>query len=258
MPRYCITLSYDGRRYAGWQRQKELPSIQSTLEEHLAQGLRHFGHCTASDSGHCTASGRTDAGVHALGQEVHFDTQAECDHQELLLHCNQHLPDDIRILESRRVADAFHARYSASRKIYRYHLWLERSPDPFYRHYSHHVGPRVDLEALATAAQRCVGTHDFTSFANLRAPGVPPKNPIRTLYRCALQKEKRGVSLELEGNGFHYKMARNLVGALLCIAFHKEPPTFIDQLLAARNRTLAPAPAPPQGLFLVKVFYENA
>ena len=242
-----LLIAYDGSHYGGWQRQPNAPTIQQLIEEALATITRE----TLS----VTGSGRTDAGVHALGQVAHFTASTPLDCRRLRASLNGLLPQDIRILEATHASDSFHARYSTKRKCYHYHICLAPVQLPFQRLYSWHCRQHLDIDALKVAAQQCVGTHDFTSFANEATSGSAAHDPIRTLYRCDVVTEEMGLRLELEANGFLYKMVRNIVGTLYEVAIHKRTPHAIVPILAARDRTAAGRAAPPQGLFLARVVY---
>lgn len=243
--RYKLTIAYDGARYAGWQVQENATSIQSLIQKALQTVLRH-----PLD---LTGSGRTDAGVHARGQTAHFDTDVPFTPLRLLLSLNALLPPDIRILSIDPVPSDFHARYSAVGKVYHYHLHLRPIADPFSRLYSHQVLGPFNLEALTTAASHFLGTHDFASFANVS----PQKDTVRTLRRLDVIAEKNGIRLEFEGDGFLYKMVRNITGTLLDIAAGKIALADLPAIFAARDRRAAGHAAPAHGLFLIHVHYEK-
>jgi tRNA pseudouridine38-40 synthase len=245
--KFKLFIAYDGTHYGGWQIQTNATSIQTLVENALSTALR-----TPTS---VTASGRTDAGVHALHQVAHFSYEHELDLYRLIASLNGLLPLDIRVLNIEPTSDDFHARYSAKSKIYHYHLHLDRVLDPFKRLYSFHVLHPVDLELLQKSANLFIGTHDFTSFANEADQGSAAKNPIRTLYRLDIIEERGGVRLEFEGSGFLYKMVRNITGTLLDIANCKLDVETLPDIFAAKNRSLAGKAAPAQGLFLVKVNY---
>lgn len=245
--RYKLTIAYDGTKYAGWQVQENAQSIQPLIQYALETVLRH-----PTD---LTGSSRTDAGVHALEQIAHFDTEVVFEPKKLLLSINALIPTDIRILSVEPVDNDFHARYSASSKIYHYHLYLDPVADPFKKLYCHQVFGNFDLEALKEAAKQFLGTHDFTSFANTKEG--PEKDAVRTLYRLDIVPEKGGLRLEFEGDGFLYKMVRNITGTLLDVAAGRLKPADIPEIFAARDRKRGGFAAPPQGLFLVKVIFSN-
>jgi tRNA pseudouridine38-40 synthase len=247
MNKYKLTIAYDGTEYSGWQIQPNAVSIQALLENALSTILR-----TPTPA---VSSGRTDAGVHARGQVVHFITGTDLDLFRFQLSLNGILPADIRILSIEKAAPDFHARYSSISKEYHYHLHLERTTDPFKRLYAYHDYSPLDFEKLKIAASYFVGTHDFTTFANEGSKGSAAKNPIRTITRLDICTEPGGIRLEFEGNGFLYKMVRNITGTLLNVARGKIACESIPQLFEARNRCVASPAAPARGLFLMKVNY---
>lgn len=243
--RYKLTLSYDGTNYSGWQVQKNAPSIQPLIQKALATVLRHPVDLTGSS--------RTDSGVHAQGQTAHFDSDLSFDPTRLCISLNALLPSDIRILQIDPTTTDFHARYSALSKIYHYHLHLRPIADPFTKLYCHQVYGPFDLDKLREGASQFLGTHDFTSFANTKE--VPEKDPVRTLFRLDAIEQKGGIRLEFEGDGFLYKMVRNMTGTLLDVAANKLTPAQIPAIFAARDRKKGSFAAPAQGLFLMKVLY---
>ncbi len=249
MHKYRMTLAYDGTHYAGWQIQPNALTIQELVQKALSTALR--------TPTFVTASGRTDAGVHALAQIAHFTHDAPLDTTKLLLSLNGLLPLDIRILQIEQVDLAFHARYSATAKTYHYHLHLERTIDPFKRLYAYRPPHPLDLELLRQGAQLFVGKHDFTSFANEPERGSVSRGGVRTLYRLDIVPESGGVRLEFEGDGFLYKMVRNIVGTLIDLASGKIPLEEINTIFQAKDRRRAGVAAPPQGLFLVEVKYAS-
>ena len=246
--RYKLTVAYDGTDYSGWQVQENAPAIQPLIQKALQTVLRH--------PVDLTGSGRTDAGVHAQGQSAHFDTHSSIDRHRLRFSLNALLPPDIRILEVEPVADLFHARYSASSKIYHYHLHLDPISDPFTRLYRHQVFGPCDLVQLQRGAKEFLGTRDFISFANTKE--TPQIDALRTLYRLDTVEQKGGIRLEFEGDGFLYKMVRNITGTLLDVAAGKLHASQIPAIFEARDRRKASFAAPAQGLFLVQVIYPGS
>lgn len=244
--KYKIVLAYDGTNFCGWQVQKNGISIQSLLQKALSTALRA--------PTPITGSGRTDAGVHAKGQVAHFTSSEPIDADRLLASLNGLLPEDIRILSIEEVPLTFHARYSAKSKIYHYTFDLDRTINPFTRLYTTRQSS-LNLELMKNACQHFIGTHDFTSFANEGDRGSASRCAVRTLTRLDLFQTPNGIRLEFEGDGFLYKMVRNIVGTLLEVAKQKLSPDSIQTLLAAKDRKKAPAAAPPQGLCLVEVRY---
>lgn len=247
MRRIKLTLAYDGTHYCGWQVQPNGLSIQTLVQRALETILRH--------PIALTGSGRTDAGVHAEGQTAHFDTATLLCLSRLRISTNALLPPDIRLLEANEVPDEFHARYSAKGKIYHYHLQLARESNPTTRLYRTPIFGPFDRNALAKAALAFLGTHDFAAFANEAYKGAAAKDSIRTLTRLDIVEEPGGLRLEFEGDGFLYKMVRNIVGTLIEVAKGQRSPEEISQLFIERDRKKAGPTAPPQGLFLMQVLY---
>ena len=245
LKRYKLIISYDGTAYCGWQVQDNQTSIQALIQQALQIALRH----PLDLSG----SGRTDAGVHARAQTAHFDSPASFLPARLLLSLNALLPPDIRILGVEPAANDFHARYSAKGKIYHYHLQLDPVADPFSRLYRTQIFSRIDLDRLRKGAAFFVGTHDFTSFANLKETST--SDTVRTLKRLDVLEQKGGVRLEFEGDGFLYKMVRNITGTLIDVGLGKTDPEQISEILKAKDRRKAGPAAPPQGLILYSVIY---
>jgi len=245
-PVYKMLIAYDGTQYGGWQSQINTVSIQALIQDALSTILRKK---TA-----VTASGRTDAGVHALGQVAHFIHHEELNLSKILFSLNALLPPDIRILALDRAAFSFHARFSAVSKLYHYYLHLDPALDPFQRLYTYRPPHSVDLSLLSEGARYFIGTHDFTSFANTRCSSSKNGN-IRTIHRLDIMEQEKGVCLAFEGNGFLYKMVRNIVGSLLDVCRGKLFLKDIPRIFEAKDRRAAGIAAPPQGLFLMQVHY---
>lgn len=245
--KYRFTIAYDGTHYKGWQVQPNGVTVQEKLEEALATVLRR--------PTRIAGSGRTDTGVHARGQVAHFEFDEGLCLRTTLRSLNGLLPPDIRVKNIATAAPDFHSRYSAIGKVYHYHLHLDPVMDPFHRLYATHVHGQVNRELIHLAAQMFVGTHDFTSFANSPSEGSVAKDPVRTLYRADMVNTEGGVVLEFEGNGFLYKMVRNIVGCILDVAQGKRQLEEIPHIFAAKDRRKSSSSAPPQGLFLMEVKY---
>ncbi|MBM3197718.1 MAG: tRNA pseudouridine(38-40) synthase TruA [Chlamydiae bacterium] len=247
MHTYKMTIAYEGTSYGGWQIQPNSTSIQylisSALSTYLREEIKLIG------------SGRTDAGVHALGQVAHFRTHQTPSLAKLQYALNSMLPHDIRILNLEEVSKEFHAQYSALGKIYHYHLHLDPVINPFTRRYSWHVPHRVDLNMLQNLLPFFLGKKDFTSFANEAHKGAAAKGGIRTLQRITCIQEEGGVRIELEADGFLYKMVRNIVGTLMEVCSGSISPESIPLIFEAKDRKLAGRTAPPHGLFLMQVLY---
>jgi len=244
---YKMTIAYDGTSYGGWQIQPNSVSIQGLIQEALQTILR--------SPIAVIGAGRTDAGVHALGQVAHFVFDRPFSIAKTLASLNSLLPKEIQIFSLIEVPSEFHARYSARSKTYHYRLHLDPIPDPFKRFYAYHVPHPVDLSLLHKAARHLIGTHDFLSLANEPGRGPAAKDAVRTLFRLDVIEEKGGARLEFQGDGFLYKMVRNSVGTLLDVCAGKIAEEEIPLILAAKDRRRAGRSAPAHGLHLITVEY---
>lgn len=242
-----MVIAYDGTAFGGWQVQPNAVTIQQLLEEKLSTILQ----MPTSVVG----AGRTDAGVHALGQCAHFIIPKPIDTARTLHSFNGMLPEAIRVFSLKMAPSGFHARYSAKKKHYHYHLTLDSVQSPFDRHYKLHVRQKLDLKKMEQGARHLLGTHDFRAFANDAHLGSSGKNPIRTIERLQIVPEAGGVRLEFEGESFLYKMVRNCVGTLLDVGLGKLEPDNMAEILASRDRKQAGRAAPAHGLFLVRIEY---
>jgi tRNA pseudouridine38-40 synthase len=242
-----LTLSYDGTRFVGWQRQAAGESIQGLLEEALAR----FEGAPVTVHG----AGRTDAGVHALGQVA--SVQLTCTHaaDALLRGVNASLPPEVRVIAVEDAAPDFHARFRARSKTYRYAIRNASIVSPFERAYVWHVSGPLDVPAMQTAAAALVGTHDFAAFASA---GSATADTTRTVTRSVVEygDPDGKVSYEVTGTGFLRHMVRAIVGTLVEIGRGWRPASSMASLLAGRERADAGATAPSHGLFLVRVDYD--
>lgn len=245
--KYKLLISYDGTNYGGWQVQTNSISIQTLVQKALETVLR--------SPTPVIGAGRTDAGVHALGQTAHFNFLENVNSSRLCLSLNALLPHDIRIRNVEEAAEDFHARYSAIGKTYHYHIHLDRVINPFKRLYSTHILQRINVDLLHRAAPLFIGSHDFTSFAHEAKEGSASRNAVRTLKRLDLVEEPGGIRFEFEGDGFLYKMVRNIVGTLLDVSRNHIALDEIAEIFHAKDRRKAGRTAPPQGLFLMQVHY---
>ncbi len=248
MRTFRLTLSYDGTAYAGWQVQANARTIQAELEAALRQ--------VTGEPIRAVASGRTDAGVHALGQVVSFSSQTHLPAEVLRKALDANLPKDMVIREVREAPDGFHAIRDAIRKRYRYVVQDGPMRDVFERAYAWYFPHRLDVQAMQAAAAVLLGRHDFSSF---EAAGAPRASSVRTIYELTVQRRAGDfldrIVVEVEADGFLYNMVRNIVGSLVEVGRGRQSPAWIADVLAARNRKLAGMTAPPQGLFLVSVDY---
>ena len=245
--KFKLVIEYDGTAYHGWQRQKSDRSIQAEIEKALTVMTRQA--ITLS------ASGRTDAGVHALGQAAHFTCETTIEPEAFHLGLNSLLPDDIVIKTCKRAPDTFHARYDARRKTYRYRILNRRVPTAVDNRYVWHIRQELRIGAMQAAAAQVVGEHDFKAF---EGTGSPRTSTVRTIFNARLTQEPEGyLVFEIEGDGFLRYMVRNIIGTLVEVGRGKITPKDFNAILESRDRDRAGATAPPQGLFLVSVEYED-
>ena len=239
-----MVISYDGTKYCGWQIQPHSPSIQGVIQKALLTAIR--------EPISITASGRTDAGVHAIGQVAHFETKKQLNLNSLLYSLNGILPKEIRIRSIEAIDENFHARYSAKAKIYRYYINLSSTQSPFQYPFSTHIHSHLDLVLMKSALQHFIGTHNFSSFSS---SGCGSNDPVKTLFYIEIVPNHEGIYIEVCGNGFLYKMVRNIVGTLIEIGQKKRLPSDIPKLILTKTRSLSGPTAPSKGLFLYEVQY---
>ena len=243
-----LVLSYDGTDFSGWQVQPGLPTIQGTLA--LAIG-RLTGENVLPQG-----SGRTDAGVHALGQVATFSTESTIPTSNFGKALNGILPASIRILGAAEVPAEFHARKSARRKTYRYRMYREDICPPHLARYVWHYPYPLDEGAMAEAAKFVLGEHDFTSFAAVDPErGVEESSNVRSIFTSSWLREGQELVYTVEGNGFLHHMVRNLVGTFLLVGKGTWGVSDVERILAARTRAAAGATVPASGLWLLKVDY---
>jgi len=242
--RYAIGLEYDGSEFLGWQIQRQEPTVQACLEAALSR--------VANQEVRAVCCGRTDTGVHALGQVAHFDADAERAEREWVLGINSHLPAGASVLWIRQVDESFHARFSAFARSYRYlvlNRWIRPALEA--RRMSWCRVP-LDAERMHEAAQALRGEHDFTSF---RAGACQARHAVREIHDISVQRSDDVVSLEVTANGFLYHMVRNIAGTLLRVGQGEAAVDWPAQLLAQRDRSKAAPTAGPEGLYFVRARY---
>jgi tRNA pseudouridine38-40 synthase len=244
--RWKCVCAYDGTHFAGWQSQKGGDAIQDLIERRLALIL--------GGAVRIHASGRTDAGVHALGQVFHFDAAWRHGPAKLIAALRTGLPGSLQIRSARKVSGDFHARFSATGKTYVYHLHVG-DPDPFTRPFVWALPRMPDLQAMQAAADVLRGSHDFEAFSAFN--GSEKKDCVRDLRRLEVTRAGRRLRITAEADGFLYKMVRSLAGALVSAGDGKLSPARIRDLLELHRRTPEVPTAPPQGLFLMKVSYRR-
>jgi len=245
MQKYKLLIAYKGTHYSGWQKQKN----SSTIQEKIEAALYHIINQNVS----VTGAGRTDAGVHARGQVAHITlNKLRYSQKQLQEHLNTILPEDIRILSIKKVPKTFHARFSAKEKIYTYHISLSPEQSPFLREYSLHLPITLEYNKILTALPYFIGKKNFTAFSNKIPQGTIP---YKTLYEISFFCSKDNFSLRFRGDGFLYKMIRNITGTLICIGKNKIHPTHIPEIFEKMERKHAGETLPPHGLFFDSVLY---
>jgi tRNA pseudouridine38-40 synthase len=245
MTRYHLVIEYDGTDYVGWQRQDNGPSIQEELEKAV--------HAFCGETAVVQGAGRTDAGVHALGQAAHVDIERDTNANTVREALNAHLrPNPIAVLQAIAVSDDFHARFSAQARSYLYRIINRRAPTATQRYLTWHVGVNLDAQAMHEAAQRLIGKHDFSTF---RATTCQAKSPIRTLNSLDVSRDGEVIDIRASATSFLHHQVRNFVGTLKLVGEGKWTADNISEALAACDRTKGGQTAPPEGLFLTKVAY---
>ncbi len=244
--RIAACLEYCGAGYRGWQRQGHAPSVQQAVESALGKVANH--------SIDVVASGRTDSGVHAVGQIVHFDTSSQRIEEQWVRGANTWLPDDISMIWTRPVSPHFHARFGARQRSYRYIL-LNRPVSPSYLHgrVTWHRAP-LDLEPMQEAARQLVGCHDFSAF---RAAGCQNRNPVKRVSLISLDRSGPWIWLDITADGFLHHMVRNIMGVLTRIGEGLKPARWAGEVLASRDRRAGGVTAPADGLYFVSVRYDQ-
>lgn len=246
MPRIAAGVEYDGSAYAGWQAQPGVASVQATLQAALSR--------VAASAVRVHAAGRTDAGVHALGQVVHFETEARRDPYSWLLGTNSNLPPSVSLRWVQAVDSRFHARFSATGRWYRYLMHNHRARSALLARRAARAPLPLDHTAMHRAAQCLLGEHDFSAF---RAAECQSRSPYREVREISVWRAGDLVVLDVRANAFLHHMVRNIAGALIAIGSGERAEEWLPALLAGRDRRRAPATAPAEGLYLVAVEYPD-
>ncbi|MHB8063655.1 MAG: tRNA pseudouridine(38-40) synthase TruA [Ruminiclostridium sp.] len=245
MRKIKLTIEYDGTNYHGWQIQKNANTVQETIEKAISKLLdNHVGIVGCS---------RTDVGVHAYGQIAHFQTNSNIPGDKFSYAINNLLPKDIVIKKSEEVSEAFHSRYCATGKKYRYLICNEAHASAIMRNRSYHVRPQLDFEEMKKAAQYFTGRHDFAAF---QATGGQVRSTVREIYSInVLKKEDTLIAIEVSGNGFLYNMVRIIAGTLIYVGMGKIAASEIPQIIDSLDRMRAGKTAPAEGLYLMEIYY---
>ncbi len=244
MSRIVLGIEYDGSLFSGWQYQIEQRTVQGELEKALSRVADHqiVVHC----------AGRTDSGVHALEQVVHFDTKATRNLKSWIMGGNTNLPKDVRIIWARNAVDDFHARFSAIARFYRYVILNRKMKSALMRSQVTWCYNALDENKMHVAAQALIGEHDFSSF---RAQGCQSNSPNRLMHFINVYRQGEQVIIELSANAFLHHMVRNIAGVLMDIGMGKQSVSWTRELLEIKDRTQAAVTAPPYGLYLAGVYY---
>ncbi|HOX36783.1 MAG TPA: tRNA pseudouridine(38-40) synthase TruA [Candidatus Brocadiia bacterium] len=241
-----IVIEYDGTNYAGWQRQPDAATIQQSIEDAILS-------VTGAHSD-VIGAGRTDAGVHAVGQVANFLTESGIPPASFREALNANLPSDIAVLSAEDTDHAFHARFSATGKLYRYSIINRRPRSPMSRFHAWHVPLSLDAGAMRDAAQCLAGTHDFAAF---QAVGRPVKSSVRNVRQAEVEADGDMIVFSIAANGFLYRMVRNIVGTLVLVGHGKLDLQDFKKVFESLDRKKAGMTAPPQGLCLVSVSYDG-
>ena len=239
-----LTIEYDGKDFNGWQKQPNKLNIQGTIEETIKSIVGH--------EVNLTASGRTDAGVHALGQVANFKTTSEIPIEKMAIAINSRLKKSIVIKNAEEVDEKFHSRLSCKQKTYRYIINNSKNGTAIYRNLEYHFPIELDVKKMQKAAKYFEGEHDFSGF---KASGTSSKNSVRTIYKADVFKKEDKIYIELTGSGFLYNMVRIISGTLLDVGIGKINPDQISEIIKSCKRENAGKTLPAHGLYLVSVKY---
>tara|TARA_B100001996_G_scaffold379300_1_gene364841 strand:+ start:802 stop:1539 length:738 start_codon:yes stop_codon:yes gene_type:complete len=245
LPNLKITIEYDGSNYSGWQYQLNANSIQQEIEKAIfdfsGEKVNIFG------------AGRTDAGVHALGQIANFKLENKRDTYQILHGINFHLANDnIKIVNVEIAPEKFHSRYDAQKKTYLYRIYNREVPSAIEHKYSLHINKNLNISLMEKAAESLIGSYDFSSF---RAHGCQAKSPVKTLERLEFFKNKEIISIEFEAKSFLYQQIRIMVGSLIEVGLSRKNTEWIKEVLEKKDRKLSGQTALPKGLFLKEIKY---
>ena len=240
-----FTIEYDGKCYNGWQKQPDKLNIQGEIEKAIYN--------ITQEEVDLIGSGRTDAGVHALGQVANFKTNSALPIEKLALAINSQLKSSIIIKKAEEVDERFHSRYTAKQKTYRYIINNSKTGTAIYRNLEYCFPVKLNVEKMVEAAKYFEGEHDFKAF---KSSGTSGKNSVRTIYKAEVRQDGERIIIELTGNGFLYNMVRIISGTLLDVGLGKIEPNEIPDIIEKKDRTKAGKTLPAHGLYLVKVQYK--
>lgn len=246
MNKLVLGIEYDGSKFCGWQKQKNKPSIQESIETALNQ--------ITSKIIPVFCAGRTDSGVHAIEQVIHFETDLEYTKTAWILGVNRYLPYTICVRWVKLANKNFHARFSAISRRYYYYIYNDYVRSSIFFKKTWHYKKKLDIYKMSKAAQYLLGENDFSSF---RSAGCQSSSAVRKLYRLRIIRKGRYVIIDIEANSFLYRMVRNIVGSLVEVGSGKRPESWILELLKNCDRSLGGITAPADGLYLVKIQYPD-
>ena len=239
-----LIIEYDGKQFNGWQKQPTKLNIQGEIERAISE--------ITGEEIDLIASGRTDAGVHSLGQTANFKTNSNIPTEKFAIAINSKLKRSIVIKSAEEVDERFHSRYSVKSKRYRYTINNSEMGTAIFRDMEYHFPMKLDIEKMQEAAKYFEGEHDFKAF---KSSGTSSKSSVRTIYKTELKKEEDRIIIEITGNGFLYNMVRIISGTLVDVGLGKIKPDAIPQIIESKDRTKAGKTLPPQGLYLINVEY---
>lgn len=246
MRRIMLRVAYDGTNYVGWQKQPNGLAVEEVLNRALSE--------LTGENIEVIGASRTDSGVHSMGNVAVFDTESRIPGDKFSYAVNQRLPEDIVVRESSEVAADFHPRYASCKKTYEYRIYNANHPNPLNSRYTYFVHAKLDAEAMKQAAAYIVGEHDFASFCS---QGAQVKTTVRTVYSLDILQNGEELIIRIRGNGFLYNMVRIVAGTLLQVGMKAYPPEHVKEIVNLCDRTYAGPTAPPQGLTLMKIEYDE-
>ena len=241
-----LTIEYDGKDFNGWQKQPNKLNIQGEIERAIEN--------ITGEKVELIASGRTDAGVHAMGQVANFKTSSNISIEKIPIAINSQVKNSIRIQKAEEVDEKFHSRYNCKKKTYRYVIDNSKYGSAIYRNISYHIPMKLNVDEMKKAIKYFEGEHDFKAF---KSSGTSSKSSVRTIYSANIVTEGTNIGIDLTGNGFLYNMVRIIVGTLVDVGLGKIKADDIPKIIESKDRTKAGKTLPPQGLMLLSVEYDK-